>query len=165
MTRNTFSLHACEFTPMPSSLNPSLNPARKWIVLGAVFAALAVAAGAFGAHALEAAMENAEAGPKRLAAWKTAAQYQFVSALGLIALGLMPTTKTKSQFVSGVCMVVGILIFSGVLYVYSLIYIKILGAIVPIGGVSMLVAWICFAVSATGATIATPALTQDKRAQ
>jgi uncharacterized membrane protein YgdD (TMEM256/DUF423 family) len=129
-----------------------LNPARIWIVLGAIFAALAVAAGAFGAHALEAAMENAEAGPKRLAAWKTAAQYQFFSALGLIALGLMPTKKTKSQFLGGILMVVGILVFSGVLYAYTLTYVKILGAIVPVGGVSMLAAWTCFAIAATGAT-------------
>lgn len=137
---------------MALSKTPTLNPARHWIVLGAIFAALAVAAGAFGAHALEATMETAEAGPKRLAAWKTAAQYQFLSALGLIALGLMPTTKTKSQFVSGASMTVGILVFSGVLYTYSLTYIKILGAIVPIGGVSMLVAWVTFAIAATGAT-------------
>ena len=137
---------------MPIPENSTLNPTRHWIVLGAIFAALAVAAGAFGAHALETAMENAEAGPRRLAAWKTAAQYQFFSALGLIALGLMSTTKTKPQFASGVCMVVGILVFSGVLYIYSLTYIKVLGAIVPIGGVSMLIAWVCFAVAATGAT-------------
>ena len=150
---------------MPVNENPMLNPARIWIVLGAVFAALAVAAGAFGAHALEATMENAEAGPKRLAAWKTAAQYQFLSALGLIALGLMQTTKTKSQFAAGVLMVVGILIFSGVLYAYCLSYIKILGAIVPIGGVSMLIAWVYFAVAAMGATRATPAVTQDEATQ
>ena len=150
---------------MPVLENPTLNPARIWIVLGAVFAALAVAAGAFGAHALEATMENAEAGPKRLAAWKTAAQYQFLSALGLIALGLMPTRDTKFQFASGVCMVVGILVFSGVLYIYSLTYMKILGAIVPIGGVSMLIAWIYFAVAAMGATRATSAVTQDEATQ
>ena len=150
---------------MPVLENPTLNPARIWIVLGAVFAALAVAAGAFGAHALEAAMESAEAGPKRLAAWNTAAQYQFLSALGLIALGLMQTTKTKSQFAAGVFMVIGILVFSGVLYIYSLTYIKILGAIVPIGGGSMLIAWVYFAVAAMGATRATPAVTQDEATQ
>ena len=110
-------------------------------------------------------MENAEAGPKRLAAWKTAAQYQFLSALGLIALGLMQTTKTKSQFAAGVFMVIGILVFSGVLYIYSLTYIKILGAIVPIGGGSMLIAWVYFAVAAMGATRATPAVTQDEATQ
>ncbi len=147
---------------MPTVQPSKFNPARIWIVLGATFAALAVAAGAFGAHALEAAMENAEAGPKRLAAWGTAAQYQFLSALGLIALGLMPTAKTKLQFASGVLMVIGILVFSGALYAYSLTYVKLLGAIVPIGGVSMLAAWICFAVSATGATNAWFADTPDE---
>ena len=150
---------------MPVNENPMLNPARIWIVLGAIFAALAVAAGAFGAHALEGVMENAEAGPKRLAAWKTAAQYQFVSALGLIALGLMHTTQAKFQFAAGVFMVIGILVFSGVLYIYSLTYIKILGAIVPIGGGSMLIAWVYFAVAAMGATRSTPAVTQDEATQ
>lgn len=150
---------------MPSPPNPSPNPARRWIVLGASFAALAVAAGAFGAHAMEGFLEDAEAGPRRLAAWKTAAQYQFFNALGLIALGLMPTTKTKSQFAGGVLMVLGILIFSGVLYAYSLTYIKILGAIVPIGGVSMLAAWICFAVSASGAMRGATAVKQHEATQ
>lgn len=150
---------------MPSPPNRSPNPTRRWIVLGASFAALAVAAGAFGAHAMEGFLEDAEAGPRRLAAWKTAAQYQFVNALGLIALGLMPTTKTKSQFAGGVLMVFGILVFSGLLYAYSLTYLKILGAIVPIGGVSMLAAWICFAVSASGATRETSAIRQDEATQ
>ena len=139
---------------MPSlpnqSSNSSPNPNRRWIVIGALFAALAVAAGAFGAHTMEGFLENAESGPRRLAAWKTAAQYQFFNALGLIALGLMQTTKTKSQFASGVSMAIGILVFSGVLYAYSLTYVKVLGAIVPIGGVSMLLAWSLFAISATG---------------
>ena len=150
---------------MPVPQNSIPNPARRWIVLGAIFAALAVASGAFGAHALEAAMENAPSGAKRLAAWKTAAQYQFLSALGLIALGLMPTTKTRSQSICGVLMLVGILIFSGVLYVYSLTHIKVLGAIVPIGGVSMLAAWVCFAVAATGATRSWIAVGQQEAEQ
>jgi len=147
---------------MPSLLTPSPNPARYWIVLGAIFAALAVAAGAFGAHAMEGFLENAESGSRRLAAWKTASQYQFFNALGLVALGLMSTTKTKPQFAGGVLMVIGILIFSGVLYVYSLTYIKILGAIVPIGGISMLAGWICFAVAAMGATNGNSAATPDE---
>ena len=61
-------------------------------------------------------------------------------------------------------MVVGILIFSGVLYVYSLTYVKILGAIVPIGGVSMLAAWICFSVAAMGATRGATAVPKDEAA-
>jgi uncharacterized membrane protein YgdD (TMEM256/DUF423 family) len=149
---------------MPSNLNPSRNLTRSWIVVGAIFAALSVAAGAFGAHAMEGFLENAESGARRLAAWKTASQYQFFNSLGLIGLGLMPTTKTKSQFASGVLMVVGILIFSGVLYVYSLTYVKILGAIVPIGGVSMLAAWICFSVAAMGATRGATAVPKDEAA-
>ena len=123
---------------------------RNWIIAGAIFAALAVIAGAFGAHALETAFATAEEGPRRLAAWKTGAQYQMVHALGLILLGLMPTTRTGAKKVSGILLIAGILIFSGVLYLYALTHIRILGAIVPLGGLSMIGGWIMFAIAATG---------------
>ena len=59
-------------------------------------------------------------------------------------------------------LVAGILIFSGVLYAYTLTYVKILGAIVPIGGISMLAGWICFAVAAMGATNGNSTATPDE---
>ena len=123
---------------------------RNWIIAGAIFAALAVIAGAFGAHALETAFATAEEGPRRLAAWKTGAQYQMVHALGLILLGLMPTTRLGAKKAAGILLVAGILIFSGVLYVYALSHIRILGAIVPLGGLSMIGGWVMFAIAATG---------------
>lgn len=138
------------------------NPSRHWIVLGAIFAALSVVAGAFGAHYMESLLEGADAGPRRLAAWKTAAQYQFLHSLGLVLLGQMATTNTRSQFSSGLLMVVGILIFSGVLYAYSLTYIKVLGAIVPLGGVCMIASWCLFAIAATGAIQQSPGSNENR---
>lgn len=121
-----------------------------WIVLGALLAAVSVIAGAFGAHALESSLADAEEGARRLAAWKTAAHYQMVHSIGLILLGCWTTTKPRAKRAAGILLIAGIVIFSGVLYVYALTHIKILGAIVPIGGVCMIAGWIMYAIAATG---------------
>ena len=136
--------------PAPTGSLPPGGLGRNWIIAGAIFAGLAVIAGAFGAHALETAFATAEEGPRRLAAWKTGAQYQMVHALGLILLGMLPTTRLGAQKAAGILLVAGILIFSGVLYIYALTHIRILGAIVPLGGLSMIGGWIMFAIAATG---------------
>lgn len=140
-------------TPSPVSrqFQDLHSPARRyWVFLGAIFATLAVAAGAFGAHALEGWLENAEAGTRRLSAWETAAQYQFYCALGLMVVGCISTTRGKTQWASGILLCVGILVFSGLLYAYTLSYIKLLGAFVPIGGLSMMAGWLALAWAALG---------------
>ena len=98
---------------------------------------IAVAAGAFGAHALK-HMLSAE----MLTIWQTAVHYQMVHALGLIAIGLlMPRFKQVLLQRAGIAMFAGILIFSGSLYVLALSGMRILGAITPIGGFAFLLAW------------------------
>ncbi|MGB0955381.1 MAG: DUF423 domain-containing protein [Panacagrimonas sp.] len=110
-------------------------------LIGALFSGLAVALGAFGAHALKSRLE-----PAMLEVWKTAVEYQFYHALALILLGLFARQmKTTVLDASAICFIVGILLFSGSLYALCLSGVRVLGAITPIGGLLFLVGWTCFA--------------------
>lgn len=116
-----------------------------FIIVGAINAFLAVALGAFGAHGLEGRVE-----PKYLEIWKTGVTYQMFHATGLlivgVLLGRLPANTLLSW--SGWMMLIGIVLFSGSLYVLTLTKISILGAITPLGGLSFLAAWILIVVAA-----------------
>ncbi|MGB3260616.1 DUF423 domain-containing protein [Paenisporosarcina sp.] len=118
-----------------------------FIIAGAINAFLAVAFGAFGAHALKEKLSE-----KYLAIWETAVQYQMYHAIGLIVIGILMSTNIighVSQLSwAGYLMLAGIVIFSGSLYVLSLSGIGVLGAITPIGGVAFLAAWVLVIVAA-----------------
>ena len=126
----------------------NLTANRRWIALGAVLAAAAVVMGAFGAHGMEDYLAQFENGARRMDVWKTAAHYHIIHAVGLILVGLTPSAKPKLINFAAWLLVIGIAIFSGLLYVYSYSDIRILGAFVPIGGVAMIAGWITFAVAA-----------------
>lgn len=112
---------------------------RKFVAAGALFGLVAVAAGAFGAHALEARLDA-----RMLAVWETAAKYQFYHALALMACAWLSTqTPSKWARAAGWAFVAGVLIFSGSLYVMALSGIKWLGAITPLGGLTMIAGWFC----------------------
>ncbi len=101
----------------------------KWfIIIGAINAFLSVALGAFGAHGLEGKIE-----PKYLETWETGVQYQMFHALGLVAIGIIAGNVPASSLLSwsGWLMLIGIILFSGSLYVLSVSGIKVLGAITP----------------------------------
>jgi uncharacterized membrane protein YgdD (TMEM256/DUF423 family) len=118
-----------------------------FIIAGAVNAAIAVAFGAFGAHALKEKLSE-----HYLAIWETAVQYQMFHALALIAVGILmsPTLFGSVTQLSwaGYLILAGIIIFSGSLYVLSLTGIGILGAITPIGGVAFIAGWVMLIVAA-----------------
>jgi uncharacterized membrane protein YgdD (TMEM256/DUF423 family) len=139
---------------------------RIFSVLGALAAALAVAAGAFGAHALRARVE-----PRMLEVFETAARYQMYHALGLFAVawvisravqataigaGAMAGAMTGSMaapgatfaVVAGWLFVAGTLLFSGSLYAMTLTGVRALGAITPIGGVCFIAGWVCLGIAA-----------------
>jgi uncharacterized membrane protein YgdD (TMEM256/DUF423 family) len=114
---------------------------RAFALLGALSAFLAVAAGAFGAHALRARLPA-----DLLAIFETAARYQVYHALGLFAVawaamrwpgGLVRT--------AGWLFVAGTIVFSGSLYVLSLTGVRAWGAVTPIGGVLLLAGWLALA--------------------
>ena len=110
---------------------------RHLVAAGAINMFIAVAAGAFGAHALKQSLS-----PEMLTIWHTAATYQMIHALGLIAIGmLMPRYQTGLIKRAGITMLLGILIFSGSLYALAISGIRILGAITPVGGLAFLAAW------------------------
>lgn len=118
-------------------------PGRSYLfaVLGAMFAATSVAAGAFGAHALKAILD-----PPMLAVYETAARYQMYHAVGLFVVAwLLRETRSSSAVKAGWLFCAGILLFSGSLYVVALAEIKWMGALTPLGGVSFIAGWSCVA--------------------
>ena len=116
-----------------------------WLRCGAVLAGTAVALGAFGAHALEGRVT-----PERLEVWRTAVQYQSIHALAMIACALAALRlNTKRMAWSCQLFSMGVLLFSGSLYLLVLLDKPILGAITPFGGVSFLIGWTLFATAST----------------
>lgn len=111
--------------------------------LGAVLGALAVGAGAFGAHALRDRLA-----PRSLEIWETAASYHLVHALALVACALVLRRRdSRSARVAAGLFAAGILVFSGSLYVLAVTGIGWLGAVTPFGGISFLAGWIALAVA------------------
>jgi uncharacterized membrane protein YgdD (TMEM256/DUF423 family) len=111
---------------------------------GAALALLAVAAGAFGAHALRARLPA-----DGLETWELAARYQMVHALALLAFAWAATQWQRyPAALAGGLMIAGVLVFSGTLYALALGAPRWFGAITPIGGVALLVAWLVAAVGA-----------------
>ncbi len=101
------------------------------IRLAALLGAIAVAAGAFGAHALNGRVTEA-----RLDTWETAARYQLIHAVLLYLLATTPRVLSYRLITAGV------LVFSGSLYALVLLDLPWLGAITPFGGVCLILGWL-----------------------
>ena len=110
---------------------------RALVAVGAINGAIAVAAGAFAAHALKARLE-----PRALEVFETGARYQMYHALAMVLCGLLAMTRPGWIFQ------VGIVLFTGSLYALALSGVKGLGAVTPFGGVAFLVGWGWLAYSA-----------------
>jgi uncharacterized membrane protein YgdD (TMEM256/DUF423 family) len=124
---------------------PLMLPAAKlFVLLGALAAALGVALGAFGAHALRARLSA-----DMLAVWQTAVQYHLWHALGLVAIGLLAQHLPASVPVriAGWLMLAGIVLFSGSLYVLAASGPRWLGAVTPFGGACFIFAWLALALA------------------
>ncbi len=116
---------------------------------GALFGALSVALGAFGAHAFKAALTASG----RLDTYETAVKYQFYHALALVLIAVLlqkPGIPGAEKFLhwSGYAFIAGILIFSGSLYILCLTGITKFGAITPIGGLFLIAGWVCLMLAA-----------------
>jgi uncharacterized membrane protein YgdD (TMEM256/DUF423 family) len=129
---------------MPRSL-PPLNSQALWTAVGALNGALAVGAGAFGAHALKARLT-----PDRLSVFETGARYHLSHALALVALGAWASHRPAQTAltVSAWGFASGMVLFSGSLYILALSGIRAFGAVTPLGGVSWMVAWTLWALAA-----------------
>ncbi|MCU6435003.1 DUF423 domain-containing protein [Undibacterium sp. Jales W-56] len=110
---------------------------RLLIIIAALNMLIAVAAGAFGAHGLKTVLS-----PEMLAVWQTAASYQTSHALGLFGIALLlPRWPSVWLLRAAAAMLSGIVIFSGSLYLLAVTGLRWLGAITPIGGLALLLAW------------------------
>lgn len=114
---------------------------RLFFALGSLSAALAVALGAFSAHALRAHLEA-----PMLAAFETGVRYQLTHALALLAVAWACTRwPGRATCASGWLFVAGTVLFSGSLYALSLSGVRGLGAITPLGGLAWIAGWVCLA--------------------
>ncbi|CAM4293496.1 MAG: DUF423 domain-containing protein [Paenibacillus macerans] len=115
------------------------------LALGGIMMFIAVALGAFGAHALKKILTG-----EQQKTYQTGVQYHIAHGLGLVLLGLAAAQSAHaSQIVlAGWFLLAGIVLFSGSLYALSLTGIRKLGAITPLGGVCFLIGWAIFAVAA-----------------
>jgi len=110
---------------------------RLFLALGALSAASAVAAGAFGAHALKARLS-----PDLLAAFETGVRYHMFHALGLVAVAWAAARFPGPAVAwAGWLMVAGTVLFSGSLYALALTGVRTLGAVTPLGGVAFIAGW------------------------
>ena len=108
------------------------------LMTGAALLAFAVAVGAFGAHALKVRLTD-----DMLQIYKTGVEYHFYHALGLLLIGVLSLHISSGLLNwSALLLVLGIVLFSGSLYLLAITGLKWLGAITPLGGLSFIAGWI-----------------------
>ncbi|WP_207427370.1 DUF423 domain-containing protein [Pedobacter sp. SYSU D00535] len=121
---------------------------KKILATACFFAALAVILGAFGAHGLKGQISSSA-----LENWKTAVDYHFYHVLGLLFLSIFPGRASKAPGLTFWCFLIGILFFSGSLYLLSTreitgLQASFLGPITPLGGMFFIIGWISLFVEA-----------------
>lgn len=114
-----------------------MNTRRLSLLSGCVLGTTGVALGAFGAHGLRHVLT-----PDQLGVWHTAVEYQMWHAIALLALG---TGRVEVPRLPVTLLTLGVLLFSGSLYLLALTGIPALGIITPFGGLCMMAAWIVLA--------------------
>lgn len=114
---------------------------RVFFIMGAVSAALGVAAGAFGAHGLRGRLT-----PDMLNVFETGVRYHLIHALGLLSVA-WATTRWAGQAMNaaGWLFLVGTVLFSGSLYALSVSGVRALGVITPLGGIAFIAGWLALA--------------------
>ena len=113
-----------------------------WVRLGSLLMFLAVALGAFGAHALRSRLSA-----DMLQVFETGVRYHFYHSLALFVVAWLSESH-PSQWVTsaGVAFTFGVLVFSGSLYVLSISGVKWWGAVTPLGGLGFLFGWLLLAI-------------------
>lgn len=129
-----------------------MNMYKVFIRFAAIFAALAVLLGAFGAHYLKSIL-----GESGVGTFNTGVEYQFYHALALMFTGfLLSTTSSKGLIWAGRLFIGGIILFSGSLYILTItkavgdVGLTSIGLITPLGGLLFIGGWICLAFGITG---------------
>jgi uncharacterized membrane protein YgdD (TMEM256/DUF423 family) len=113
---------------------------RLFFALASLLGGLAVALGAFGAHAMRGRVAE-----NLLANFETGVKYHFYHALALVAVvvAIQRWPSSNLPVIAGWAFVIGVAIFSGSLYIMAFTGLRWLGAITPIGGVALIVGWLC----------------------
>ncbi|HEY3357434.1 MAG TPA: DUF423 domain-containing protein [Polyangia bacterium] len=115
-----------------------------WFPLGAVYLALAVAAGAFGAHGLRGRLDA-----HHLELWETAVRYFVIGGVALLAVGLAAgQAASRAWWVPGLLLGAGAAVFSGTVWLLALGAPRWLGAVTPLGGVLLIGGFVALAVVA-----------------
>lgn len=122
-----------------------MTRAQKWLAAAAVSGAVAVAMGAFGAHAIRDAVSDA-----RLATWQTGAAYHLAHSV-LAVFAAFWGRRSVWALRATRFFLLGVLLFSGSLYALVLLDLPVLGAVTPLGGVAFIAGWISLAVAARDA--------------
>lgn len=119
--------------------------AKFFILSGSIAAFLGVALGAFGAHGLREQLSE-----KMMAVWQTGVQYHLIHALALILVGVLIHlfSGTSALKWAGYLFLLGIILFSGSLYLLAVLELRKLGMITPVGGIMFLAGWLCVAYAA-----------------
>lgn len=121
---------------------------KVFLLLGSLFASLTILLGAFGAHFLKEKISS-----EQLVVFEIATRYMMYHSFGLLFYGILGYLQFKDAVVvPGVLMIIGIVIFSGSLYLVSLGGFKKFGMVTPIGGVVLIVSWLSFAYNIYKAT-------------
>jgi uncharacterized membrane protein YgdD (TMEM256/DUF423 family) len=127
----------------------------RWIGVGALLGAVGVALGAFGAHGLSESIANmgyaGEDLARRLANFETAVRYQMYHALAIALVGVLHAHRPRKTWrFAASAFLLGVLLFSGLLYVLTFAgpNWKWLGAVVPLGGLSLIVGWLVLSIGA-----------------
>jgi uncharacterized membrane protein YgdD (TMEM256/DUF423 family) len=150
-----------DIPPLPSPPATGRCMQSPWTMIGAVFAGLAVGMGAFAAHGLDKVFTEKYAGQTRVVAgetvplatkflddFKTGAEYQMYHALGLLAVGAIAARQpSRMANFAGWCFLLGILLFSGSLYMLTLTGVTKWGMVTPFGGMLFVVGWGALAVA------------------
>jgi len=112
---------------------------RPWLLIGILFAAAAVGIGAFGAHGLEETFKETGKGDR----YETGVKYQMYHALGLIAAAIWAERAIGVSSIKwiGLCFSLGIVLFSGSLYIIGITGITKWGMVTPFGGGLFLAGW------------------------
>jgi uncharacterized membrane protein YgdD (TMEM256/DUF423 family) len=119
------------------------RPALALLTAAALNALVAIGAGAFGAHGLEGRLDA-----HHLAIWETAARYHMYGALGMALCAIVARLGLTAAARAGWVMQAGVAIFAASLYALATSGVKVLGAITPLGGLLVLVAWAMLALAA-----------------
>ncbi len=127
----------------PVSPPPARPPHPRGLGVAAIFGLLGVAAGAFGAHAL-----RDQLGADALEIWKTGAHYQQVHAVIMAVAAFPAGASSQARRLSVAAFGVGIVIFAGTLYGLAVGGPRWLGAVTPLGGLSLMVGWAALALHA-----------------